>query len=108
MPQYYNLTKYSEAENIIEMYVVTDILMKGMFSLFLVVVLGVWITYMRMNRGDNVENAIILGSFYSFLFSLILYISQVIYSGSLKIGLFIFVPAIILIITSVVKWYSNR
>ena len=108
MPQYYNLSKYSSNVDIMGVYATTDALMKGMFSLFFIVILGTWITFMRIKRNDEPTDAIILGSFYSLMAAIVLYIAGVYYSGITKMGLYIFVPSIILVTASAVKWYNNR
>jgi len=108
MVQYYNISLYGDAENIMEIWAVTDTIMKGMFSLFMILVLGVWIVYMRQRKGDQIEDSLIFASFITFLFALTLYIGQVLYSGILKLGLYVFVPVIILIAMSIVKYYNKR
>lgn len=108
MPDYYNLSLYSTTENIIEIYAVTDVLMKGMFSLFLVTVLFVFILSMRMRKDEEINNALIISSFYSLMLALVLYASNVYYSGIAKPGLYLYIPALIIVTSSAVKWYSNR
>ena len=107
MPQYYNMSKYSEIDNIMGIYAVTDTLMLGFFSLFLVIVLGSFITFVRLKRGDSTINSIVLGSFYSLMLATVLYASNVYYSGINKPGLYIFVPALILVGSSIVKYYNK-
>jgi len=108
MPQYYNLSLYSDAPSIIAMFSVTDTLMKGMFSLFLILVLGIFITMVRLKKNDEPVNAIMIGSFYSMLLSIILYVANTYYTGINKPGLYVFIPAIVLIATTVIKYYNNR
>jgi ribonuclease PH len=108
MPQYYNLSKYSESDNIMGIYSATDTLMQGYFSLFLILVLGVWITYIRIQKDDSTLNAIITGSFYSLMLAIVLYASNVYYSGITSPGLYIFVPTIILVGCAVVKFYNKQ
>ncbi len=108
MPQYYNLSKYSDAEGIISIYTVTDELMIGYFSLFIILVVGIFITYIRLKKNDDPVNAIVLGSFYSLMLSMAIYFANIFYSGISKPGLYIFVPAVILVMASTVKWYNNR
>ena len=108
MVEYWNLSLYSTTDNIMDVYAATDTVMLGYFSLFLILVMGTWITYMRLKKGDSPTNSIVLGSFYALLLAIVLYVSQVYYSGILKPGLYVFVPAVILVTTSVVKWYNNR
>jgi len=107
MPTYYNLTGYENASNIIVVYAVTDEIMKGAFSLFLVAVFGIWITYMRIQRNDNTIDAIIFSSFFSLMLAISLYISNIMYSGMTSPGLYVFVPAIILISCSIFKIYNK-
>ena len=79
-----------------------------MFSLFLIAVFGILIVSIRLRKNDTPVNAVMLGSFYSFLLAVVLYISSVFYSGLTKPGLYVFVPAIVLIVTLIVKWYDKR
>jgi hypothetical protein len=106
MPQYYNLTWFSQTNDIIGIYSTTDILLKGFFSLFLIFILCTFITMVRMRRGDNFNNALMLGSFFSMLFAGILYISGV-FSVTINYGLYIFVPSIIFITTVIIKFYKQ-
>ena len=108
MPVYYNLSSYSSTEGLMDLFSVTDLLMKGIFSLFLVSVLGIWIIYQRLERGDSTNDAIITGSFYSFLLALILYASSVYGVGLIRPGLYMYIPMVILVVASSVKWYNNR
>ena len=108
MPLYYNLSLYDSSTNIMQLYAVTDTLMKGVFSMFLVVVFGILITAIRLKQNEEPVNAIMLGSFFSFMLSMILYVSSVFYSGIQKPGLYIFVPAIVFIVTVIVKYYDKR
>lgn len=108
MPQYYNLSKYSNLDNLMGVYAITDELMVGFYSLFLILVLGIWITYMRIKQNDSPTNAVVIGSFYSLMLAIALYVSQIFYSGMAKPGLYLFIPAVILVGASIVKWYNKR
>jgi len=108
MPQYFNLSLYSSSENLMSMYTATDTLMKGFFSLFLVVVIFMFIFVFRNKKGDELQDCLIISSFWSLMVSMILYTSQVFYTGMNKPGLYLFLPAIILVISAAVKWYNNR
>ena len=108
MVQYYNLSLFSEGTGMFSIYSVMDTLLIGYFSLFLVIVIGMFVAGMRMKKGDNTLNALMLGSFWSMMMALVLYVGNVFYSGITKPGLYIFVPAIIFIVTIAVTWYNNR
>jgi len=108
MPQYYNTSLYSDSTNLLAIYAVTDQLMKGMFSLFLISVLTIFIIIVRLKKDDTPLDAIMLGSFYGMLFSIILYVSSSFYTGMAKPGLYVFIPTIIFIATTVIKFYNKK
>jgi len=108
MPTYYNLTGYENATHIIAVFATTDEIMKGYFSLFLVLVLGIWMTYMRIQRNDEAIDAIIFSSFFSLMLGVALYVGNVMYSGMTSPGLYVFVPTIILIGSSAIKIYNKN
>jgi len=108
MPQYYNLTKYSDGENLMEIYSITDGLMTGGFSLFLVVVVFTFMMMFRQKRGDDLNDSLIYSSFFTLMLSMVLYASEVFYSGMQKPGLYLFLPAIVLVLSAAIKWYNNR
>jgi hypothetical protein len=107
MPQYYNLTGIQGTSNIIEMYTQTDIIMQGYFSLFFVVVVGVLITLVRLKKEDTLRNSLITGSFFSLMLSLVFLAANVVSTGVAKPGLYVFVPAVILVITASSKWLNR-
>ena len=110
MPNYYNLTKYADAENIIQVMATTDELMSGMFSLFIVIVVFTFIFIVRNKRenGENINNTLIFSSFISLMMATTLYAANIYYNNILYPGLYMYVPAIILVGCSVVKYYNNR
>jgi hypothetical protein len=107
MPQLYNLSLYEDATNIIDYFIVTDLLLKGYFSLFLVLVVGLFIILTRIKRNDDPVDAIFLGSFFSMMLAIMLYAANIYYIGINKPGLYIFIPAIIFISTAITKYYNK-
>ena len=109
MPEYWNMSLYSDTVGFIDIITSTDTIMKGIFSLFLILVLGIWIVWVRKDKGDSTNDALLLGSFYSFMLALVLYMSSVFLSSNLvRPGLYLYIPMIIIVITSVIKWYNKR
>jgi hypothetical protein len=104
----YNLSLYEGAHSLMDMYAVTDTLMSGMFSMFLVMVFGVFVFYMRSGRDPDILNSLLFASFFSLMLSITLYVSNTMYSGLTKGGLYLYIPALILVIVSAIKYFKNR
>jgi hypothetical protein len=107
MVEYYNMSGYSETTDLVGVLATTDTILSGYFSLFLIVMVGIIIAYIRLTRNDTPTNSVLIASFFSLLFSIFLYISEIM-ANTPKVGLKIFLPAIILVVTSIIKWYETK
>ena len=103
MVTYYNFTQYQNNDGIIGFMRSTSILMNYYFGLFLVVLVFLIPMITMLRRGDNPTSAINVSSLYATLMAIFLFLAQVVVDGIL-----ILIPALVFIVTTVVKWYQNE
>jgi len=105
--QYYNLSLYESGDNIIDFYIITDVLLKGFFSLFMVMAVGVISTIVLIKYDHEPLKAIHLGSLYSLLFGIILLIGGMVSDYSQYSGRYVFIPALVYSVTLALIWFKK-
>lgn len=102
MPQYYNLSKFSDADGLMGTFRVTSDLMSGWLGVGIETVVFIVAVMLLMKNGEDANRSIFLASFYTLIVGIIFYLTKIVTNS-----LCIWVPALIYVITLALRWYNK-
>lgn len=102
MVEYYNLTKYSEADGVIGFIKVTSELSNYWFGYSLILILFLVIVITTYLKTREVNSAFNIGSLFTGLLGIYFYVTGIVISS-----LVIYIPTLIFVITVINKYYTK-
>jgi len=103
MVEYYNLSKVSDADGTVGMIKNISNMTGQWFGISLIMTVFVIPLYTMIKGGTETNEALHLSSFYALLFSILMYVGQIV---TYSIIMYIF--SLIWVTTLIIRWYNKR
>lgn len=102
MPQYHNFTKFADNEGFMGFLKTMSVITKYYFGMFLIMIVFLIPLITMLRNGEEPNRAIHVSAFYTMLVAIVLFLGQIVTNS-----MYIFIPALIYVVTLGIRWYNK-